>query len=247
MELVSKKDKEKMAELTGDAAVETESGKKKMAELTEDTALGEVASEKIFEADPELARELAEDRKIQEKAREYKELQEARKQVKRKRIIIALFAVVIVCACVFLGVRFYQKKQAEAAAINEVSITEGQELVYAQITSIVGNNITVSRINEDTFQATGETTDLQIPVGTEVISKLGTTVTFSSLSADDYVAIALEAGTDIIDKMWIVEYTQTNGSDKGNPFEGDSENPFGGEMQMPSGNQLKRSIKNEHD
>ena len=42
MELLSKADKEKMAE------------------LTEDKALGEVASEKIFEDDPELARELAE-------------------------------------------------------------------------------------------------------------------------------------------------------------------------------------------
>ena len=62
-----------------------ETSEEKKALLTEDAALGEIASDKIFEDDPELARELAEDRKIQEKAREYKALQEARKKQKRKK------------------------------------------------------------------------------------------------------------------------------------------------------------------
>ncbi len=276
--------------------------KEKMDMITEDAALGEIASDKIFEDDPELAKELAEDRKIQEKAREYKELQESRKRLRRKRIFIAVLVIAFIATGATAGIKYYQKKQEEAASVNEVSISEGQELIYASITSIAGNNMTVERLEEasetgsnnlednidkgegkenqrgrgnrdenseeissdessksskeksnekpqyasvgdsqagdgkvqsgsedssngskaqiqgvvggmqmgdtadnSTYTETGETTNLQIPVGTEVITKLGTTTTFSSLSTGDVIAIALEEGTDIIDKIWIVE------------------------------------------
>ena len=60
-------------------------------------------------------------------------------------------------------------------------------------------------MSTSSYTGTGETTQLQIPVGTEVITKLGTKATFTSISSGNVLAIALEKGTDIIDKVWIVE------------------------------------------
>ena len=67
---------------------ETSLEKKTM--ITEDTALGEIASDKIFEKDPELAKELAEDRKILERAQEYKEKKTKQAQ-RRKKIYWSCF------------------------------------------------------------------------------------------------------------------------------------------------------------
>lgn len=56
-----------------------------------------------------------------------------------------------------------------------------------------------------TYTETGETKSWQIPVGTDVITSLGVTTTFSRLSARDVIAVLTEAGTDNILKIWIVE------------------------------------------
>ena len=56
-----------------------------------------------------------------------------------------------------------------------------------------------------TYTETGETKSWQIPVGTDVITSLGVTTTFSKLSARDVIAVLTEAGTDNILKIWIVE------------------------------------------
>ena len=56
-----------------------------------------------------------------------------------------------------------------------------------------------------TYTETGETKSWQIPVGTDVITSLGGTTTFSRLSAGDVIAVLTEAGTDNILKIWIVE------------------------------------------
>lgn len=56
-----------------------------------------------------------------------------------------------------------------------------------------------------TYTETGETKSWQIPVGTDVITSLGVTTTFSRLSAGDVIAVLTEAGTDNILKIWIVE------------------------------------------
>ncbi len=186
--------------------------------ITEDKALGEVASDRIFEDDPELAKELAEDRKIQERARAYKELQDARKKEKRKRIITGLIVVMVLTIAVLTGIKVYRDKKSSQENANEIAITEAQELVYGEVSSVAGNNITIERVVENSekspgkgsmstssYTGTGETTQLQIPVGTEVITKLGTKATFTSISSGNVLAIALEKGTDIIDKVWIVE------------------------------------------
>ena len=56
-----------------------------------------------------------------------------------------------------------------------------------------------------TYTETGETKSWQIPVGTDVITSLGVTTTFSRLSVGDVMAVLTEAGTDNILKIWIVE------------------------------------------
>ena len=55
------------------------------------------------------------------------------------------------------------------------------------------------------YTETGETKSWQIPVGTDVITSLGVTTTFSRLSAGDVIAVLTEEGTDNILKIWIVE------------------------------------------
>lgn len=300
----------------------------KKAMLTEDAALGEIASDEIFERDPELAKELAEDRKIQERALEYKKKQEERAKKRKKRIIITLIVIVIIAIASFAGYKIYKAKKDAENSEAIVQATEDQELVYAEITKIAGNNITVTLLEEqdsatsdgsngagetgndasidssedeaviddssdesssesgetgsrdsqksgkggmgkamsgeapsgdapsgrgqmpggyDSVDSTseqsedaisgekpsggndmasggqmpsvenGESTNVvtyvetetgveyQIPVGTSVITKLGTSATFSSLSTGDVIAIALEKGTDIIDKVWIIQ------------------------------------------
>ena len=54
-------------------------------------------------------------------------------------------------------------------------------------------------------EAAGGTKTWQIPVGTDVITTLGVSTTFSRLSAGDVIAVLTEAGTDNILKIWIVQ------------------------------------------
>ncbi len=209
-----------------------ETSAEKKAMISEDVALGDIASDKIFEADPELAKELEEDRKIQARALEYKEKKLQRAQKRKKRLIISLVIIVILSASGFFGYKYYQQKKAAEKSEAIVAVSDGQELVYASVTLVAGNNITVDILQETTSSAeesaettdmkssgmkagrsdsgssyaeTGESTQYQIPVGTVVITKLGTSATFSSISTGNVLAIALEEGTDIIDKVWIIE------------------------------------------
>lgn len=286
---------------------ETDAEKKAM--VTEDEAFGNIASEKIFENDPELAKELAEDRKIQARAQEYKEKKRKRARKKRLIIIISVIVVLIALTTTYFVKKYLDEKAAAENSLTDITISDGEELVYAKITSVAGNEISVSIVEEgDESQAkeevaggsasfdktsdseaalssddeqgpsmgagsgssgdmemsadagssggmeqgpsmgagsgasggmemsagggasgsmgqapsmgevqgmgssssvsyteTGETADYQIPVGTDVITILGTKATFSSLSTGDIIAIALEKDSEVIDKIWIVE------------------------------------------
>lgn len=277
-----------------------ETSEEKKAMLTEDAALGEIASDAIFERDPELAKELAEDRKIQERALEYKKLQEERARKRKKHIIIALIIILIIIIASVMGYKIYQAKKESENSEAIVQAGEGQELVYAQITKIAGNNITVTLLEEasaDTMSDSDKTensetsenseesrgqkgmnggntentsgtensgleadsdsdnassdgempsgggmpggssdtemsgnmpsqdqesgsdnttvvnyveteTDVkyQIPVGTVVITKLGTSATFTSLSTGNVIAMAVESNdTSVIEKVWIIQ------------------------------------------
>ena len=278
---------------------ETSPEKKTM--ITEDTAFGEIASDKIFEKDPELAKELAEDRKILERAQEYKEKKTKQAQRRKKNILVVFLIIALSAAG---GTAYYmQQKKASQVSLTDITITSSQELVYAKITQIVGNEISASVVTKDaeneeasagndqssisgsgdstahgqngarqdeaakgestssmqesataggsmpsiqgsaqnggsmpsmqggaaaggsmpsmqggapgnmsgtgtsviSYTETGETASYEIPVGTTVVTKLGTETTFSSLSAGDVIAVAVEKNTGVIDRIWIVQ------------------------------------------
>ena len=58
--------------------------------------------------------------------------------------------------------------------------------------------------NVSAYTETGEARSFEIPVGTQVITKLGVETTFSRLSAGYIIALLLEKGTDNILKIWVV-------------------------------------------
>ena len=309
-------DKEKMGQdkTKHEQSKKNEISPEKKTMITEDTALGEIASDKIFEKDPELAKELAEDRKILERAQEYKE-KKTRQAQKRKKNMLVVFLIIALSAAG--GTAYYmQQKKASQVSLTDITITSSQELVYAKITQIVGNEISASIVTKDaeneeasagndqssisgsgdstahgqngarqdeaakgestssmqesataggsmpsiqgsaqnggsmpsmqggapaggsmpsmqngapnggsmpsmqggapgnmsgtgtsvtSYTETGEDAAYEIPVGTVVVTKLGTEATFSSLSAGDVIAIAVEKNTDVIDRIWIVQ------------------------------------------
>ncbi len=309
-------DKEKMGQdkTKHEQSKKNEISPEKKTMITEDTALGEIASDKIFEKDPELAKELAEDRKILERAQEYKE-KKTRQAKKRKKNILVVFLIIALSAAG--GTAYYmQQKKASQVSLTDITTTSSQELVYAKITKIVGNEVSASVVTRDaanentsgsnqhgssagsgdsntkvqdstrqyesvkgestssrharataggsmssmrgsaaeggsmpsmqggaaaggsmpamlggaaaggsmpsmqggapgnmsgtgtsviSYTETGETASYEIPVGTTVVTKLGTETTFSSLSAGDVIAVAVEKNTGVIDRIWIVQ------------------------------------------
>jgi ERCC4-type nuclease len=76
--------------------------------------------------------------------------------------------------------------------------------MYAMITSILGNEMTVN-IYVDNKETDSQQTWL-IPVGTDVVTKLGTTTSFSRLASGDYIRMLVQNSTDSQDilKIWIV-------------------------------------------
>ena len=68
-----------------------------------------------------------------------------------------------------------------------------------------GGNMGGTGSDQQTFTETGETAEYEIPVGTDVTTRLGSTTTFSKLSSGDVVGIILEDGTDNILRIKIVE------------------------------------------
>ena len=308
-------DKEKMGQdkTKHEQSKKNEISPEKKTMITEDTALGEIASDKIFEKDPELAKELAEDRKILERAQEYKEKKTKQAQRRKKNILVVFLIIALSAAG---GTAYYmQQKKASQVSLTDITITSSQELVYAKITQIVGNEISASVVTKDaeneeasagndqssisgsgdstahgqngarqdeaakgestssmqesataggsmpsiqgsaqnggsmpsmqggaptggsmpsmqngaptggsmpsmqggapnasgvgtsvtSYTETGEDVSYEIPVGTVVVTKLGTEATFSSLSAGDVIAVAVEKNTEVIDRIWIVQ------------------------------------------
>jgi hypothetical protein len=80
----------------------------------------------------------------------------------------------------------------------------GQEYIYVRITSILGNEMTGTIYEDD--KETGNQQTWTIPVGTDVVTKLGTTTSFSRLASGDYIRMLVQNGTDSQDilKIWIV-------------------------------------------
>ena len=72
--------------------------------------------------------------------------------------------------------------------------------------------MTATVVQEDGEETT-ESGTWMIPVGTEVVTKLGTTTTFARLASGDTIKVLMQNeddGTQDILKIWIVDLAQTS-------------------------------------
>lgn len=136
--------------------------------------------------------------KLQEKNKKGEKSVPANRFGKKKKVVIGA-AILIIFALCFTG--FTMTVQSSKELAGKVTMTAGrdEDLIYASLTSVVGNDIVC------TMTDSGETRNYQIPVGTEVVTRLGTATTFSRLSEGNTVAILLKKDTDIVKKVWITE------------------------------------------
>jgi hypothetical protein len=127
------------------------------------------------------------------------------KKKKKNKIWIIL---IILLLAIGAGVGYWQyssiNSQAESEEETLPELEDGQEYMYAMITSILGNEMTVN-IYVDNKETDSQQTWL-IPVGTDVVTKLGTTTSFSRLASGDYIRMLVQNSTDSQDilKIWIV-------------------------------------------
>ncbi len=155
-----------------------------------------------------------------------------RKKKKKAWIWILIGVIVILVAG---GLVYYKEvvMAAETSEEEEIVLEENQEWKYFKITQILGNEMTATVVQEDGEETT-ESGTWMIPVGTEVVTKLGTTTTFARLASGDTIKVLMQNeddGTQDILKIWIVDLTQTS---NGAPGEG-GEMPDMGEMSTADG------------
>ena len=139
-----------------------------------------------------------------------------RKKKKKAWIWILIGLIVILVAG---GLVYYKEvvMAAEASEEEEIVLEEDQEWQYFKITQILGNEMTATVIQEDGEETTQSGTWM-IPVGTEVVTKLGTTTTFARLASGDTIKVLMQnedEGTQDILKIWIVDLTQTSNGASG--------------------------------
>lgn len=134
-----------------------------------------------------------------------------RKKKKKAWIWILIGLIVILVAG---GLVYYKEvvMAAEASEEEEIVLEENQEWKYFKITQILGNEMTATVVQEDGEETT-ESGTWMIPVGTEVVTKLGTTTTFARLASGDTIKVLMQNeddGTQDILKICIVDLTQTS-------------------------------------
>lgn len=128
-----------------------------------------------------------------------------KKKKKRNRLILCLLLLAAAGICLF----FWQKQraqiqQADPNARESVELTENQSWRFLQIENIIGNEM---QAVPDKDGEGKESETYEIPVGTNVITKLGSVTTFSRLASGDRIACLMEEadGKAVILKIWIEE------------------------------------------
>jgi hypothetical protein len=126
---------------------------------------------------------------------------------KKKKSKIWIIIIILLIALIAGGAYwYYYTKNVTASEAGETlpELEQGQEYLYARITSILGNEMTAT-LYEDERPTDSDQTWL-IPVGTDVVTKLGTTTSFSRLASGDYIRILVQNEPDSQDilKIWIV-------------------------------------------
>lgn len=127
------------------------------------------------------------------------------KKKKSKAWILLILLVLVMAA----GVGIYQNqrmKVKQEAKEEEIVVQENQELIQFRITKILGNEMTGNMVLEDNRE--GEMKTWLIPVGTQVVTKLGTVTSFSRLNSGDTIQMLIERDTEQdsgIIKIWITQ------------------------------------------
>lgn len=126
---------------------------------------------------------------------------------KKKRTRIRMWLLLLAVVAIGIGCFLYEKKkeQAEQTDFNareNVELLENQHWLYLQIENMVGNEMQAVKEASD-----GETETYLIPVGTQVVTKLGSVTTFSRLTSGDRIACLTQEtdGETVILKIWIEE------------------------------------------
>lgn len=127
---------------------------------------------------------------------------------KKKKSKVWIFLALLILVLVAGGGAYkYQQVQAQQEAKEEeIIVLDNQELINVRIIKMLGNEMTGSIVTEENKQ--GETQTWMIPVGTDVVTKLGTTTTFARLSSGDTIQMltqADEADDRNILKIWITQ------------------------------------------
>lgn len=119
-----------------------------------------------------------------------------------------------------IGMFVYQKQQKQAEQTDpnvreNVVLQENQSWLILQIENIIGNEIEAAKVQMKAvsekrgseWETVGETKLYQIPVGTQVVTRLGSVTTFSRLASGDVIYCLTEQvseKTEIL-KIWIEE------------------------------------------
>lgn len=113
---------------------------------------------------------------------------------KKNKIWIILFLALAVVIGGAGGFGYYQREVKAGEREGELVPGENQRLEDGIITSVIGNEIELEN---------GEV--IQVPVGTEVETRLGAITTFSRLSPKDQIQMLVEEDgqNKIILKIWI--------------------------------------------
>ena len=136
-----------------------------------------------------------------------------RRNRKKKRLAGAAAAAMLTLGAWYVGWGRNITVQTNQTSV-QVTAQSGQEIVYATLTEVKGNEITYMvqeeafGINEGpgAYEEEGQEQTTLIPVGTDVITRLGATVTFSRLATGDNVALIMEEdeGQKVIVKVYIL-------------------------------------------
>lgn len=127
------------------------------------------------------------------------------KKKKTLHIMVMVLLLLLTAGCI--GGYMYDRKEnsEKAGEAAGMVLEEGEKSAYAEIISIAGNEISYIEISQEEMEETEETEETAIiPVGTAVITKLGTTTTFSRLASGDIIQIKQDIETEEILEIWIV-------------------------------------------
>ena len=136
-------------------------------------------------------------------------LQEKKAKRKKGRALRTIVLLFLLAAAA--GIFYCQKRQhAEAENPNAeeiVTLENDQSWLYLQIDEITGNEIQAAAVSDNEPEAEGALQTYTIPVGTDVVTKLGSVTTFSRLAAGDTIHCLMqeEDGEAVILKIWIEE------------------------------------------